>query len=246
MGEFHMPKTIIATLSVGVLFLLYFGSAKYAVPKKNSSLETTEKKSEVTKIPNSVGKNQVFSMRNTFVTEEKNHYLSLEEEKVFFKEAEDFFLKIAISTLNQEVLHPRLSRLNERLEKGANSILRTLSLVAQTDDEVQQRIALVEYLNYRMKWSNEIHEKVQNLIQAPVERNASLRYVAASLAEKAELTRGLSRVNASMALQVLRNISNQKLRKLAEAHAFEGFLDAGLSRENALSYLQDVNPDFKK
>lgn len=172
--------------------------------------------------------------------------LDAEDTKEFFAELETVFLTKATASLNGDALRTHLGRLNERGERGVRSILNQLAKVPKSDKEVQTRLALVDYLRYRMRWDPKLPKAAFDLAVTPIAADTPRRYKAVLMADKAELVNGLSRVNWALAADAIAAESDPTLKDLFAYEAFHGLLSAGQSREEALRAVQTVAPAFSE
>jgi hypothetical protein len=171
--------------------------------------------------------------------------LSAEEQKIFFSELEQFYTKIAISTVNPDVLRPRLQGLNARGHAGVISIIKTLEKPAQKDKEVGVRLALVDYLKYRSRWDPTTQDRIVSLVTSKLDLNTNDRYLAIDIADRAELIGGLASTNWEKASAALVGIKDETLRKYATAEAFVSLQESGISRVKAIEQMKKLDPNFK-
>jgi len=128
---------------------------------------------------------------------------------------------------------------------GVRSILNRLNATPTSDGEVKERLALVDYLRYRLRWDENLSQKIEQVILKPIDESASPRYQAPLYAEKSELLGALAQKNWDSAAQTLTRIQNQRLKKIALVEAYLSLLDSGLSREEAKIQVQKITPDFQ-
>ncbi len=170
--------------------------------------------------------------------------LNSAEEKVYFQEMEDLFLKKLPRTVDTDKLMDEIIKLNERYYRGRRSVLNQLSKAPQNDKQVSQRLAFVDYLSYRMRWDEFARREVASIIAQPIKKETPKRYQAAYLADKRELMRGLAQHDWELALRTLGKMEKSYNRSLASVAAYFTRLQSGVSEEQVMADIRTVYPSF--
>ena len=173
--------------------------------------------------------------------------LSMEapERQQFYSEIATVFGSMTISGASAEQLNAALSRLNERGQLGLKEVVRSLSKPARTDPEVRERLFLVDYLNYRLRWDEEAKAAAIQLASCSIPNSTPLRYRATTIAEQAEIIEGIARVDWNTAADLIGQSKNRQIRRLASSAAYYHFIETGLDEGEALTRVRSVNPEFK-
>lgn len=144
--------------------------------------------------------NEVLSQKK----KEMSESLSFHERQTFFSEIQYVFLDQAPHVLDPDRLRADLIRLNERGEKGVQSIFESLQKIPITEAEGKRRISYIDYLSYRMRWDPTVQEKAKSWILDGSENDAmSSKSLSMILADKTELLSGLARANRQEAQETL-------------------------------------------
>jgi hypothetical protein len=179
----------------------------------------------------------------TYVEGNANH-LSPDEREAFFDDISQVFGTIGVATVDAESMAPHLSKLNARGVPGLSAVVAELNEPPTTDPGVQQRIHLVDYLNYRMRWDPMAKTLARQIIETKVPEQTPLRYQAATIIEKSDMISGLAAVDWNEAADALRALGNSRLRRIALKSAFESLVDHGETKEEALAKIRNIDHDF--
>lgn len=146
--------------------------------------------------------------------------------------------------LDKTLLQSELSRLNAEGSRGVHHILKNLSSSAfDPSRDTSLRIAMVDYLVYRMKFDEHTAETVSQFIQKPLPKTAEKRNQAALLAERAELTGGLSKYRWEDVKRILTATEDPLLVNLALYESYYALVQIH-SPEKTLEMIHEVSPDF--
>lgn len=171
--------------------------------------------------------------------------LSPEEERAFFQEITTVFLELQPAVVDSEQLMPHVIKLNERYRRGVRSILNKLATPAHDDKQVRDRLGMIDYLTYRLKWDERARQDVSELVSAAIPSDASLRYKAAAYGEKLELFAGLVNNSWSVALETLSQIKDPYLAQKAAQLAYAVRLESGAASASTEDEIKLVVPSFK-
>jgi hypothetical protein len=166
------------------------------------------------------------------------------EKKQFYTELTEFFSKIALSTLDKEALKPRLSKLNERGAAGVNAIVETLEQSPQSDDDVESRLPMIDYLVYKSRFDSQAKEQLEKLASKPIENSVPVRYRAMLLADRAELLGGLAGIDWDKAAKIIASTKDKLQRSLMANEAYYNLVARGTSSDHAVSLIKEVHPNF--
>ena len=234
-----------------IVFFLLVGRSRLADTKQNikESVDATEKKTELHSIK--LGQNAASvappDTHRSLVLSPNSEMPSLnaDEKEVFFKEIAHIFGTLGVATIDPAVMEPHLSRLNGRGAAGLVALVGALARPALSDPAVQQRIHLIDYLNYRIKWDPMAKSMARALILAPIPKDSELRYQATSMIEKSEILAGLVAVDWDEAVATLRALDNDRIKRIALKSAFEVLINQGHGKEDALAKVKIIDPLFR-
>jgi hypothetical protein len=171
--------------------------------------------------------------------------LPANEEKVFLKEVETFFTS-GFRIINPEAKNKLLSKLNERNRRGARSILNILRQVSTDDETVRQKLALVDYLSYRLQFDLSLKEQIVELISEDVSKIENIRYRGTRIAENAELLEKLAKEDPAKALVALKQISDPVAKKWSAHSAYDGLVMGGKTDQEAFEAIRSVYRAFNR
>ncbi len=171
--------------------------------------------------------------------------LTTAQENVFVAELTSVFTDLIIHTIDRDAIRIALSNLNRRGRAGVDLIKKELSRAPTNETEIRQRLGMVDYLKYRIRWDEQVQEDISSIIRSPLQPETSKKYLAAAIMDRAELLNGLAHANQDLAVKLFKEIHNPLLRKMASHELFYSFIEKGLPREIALQEIQKIIPGFR-
>ncbi len=229
-----IPATFL--LLVATVVIHFSGRKSVINPEVNKPL-----KASTTTVPQEAG-----SLSKTPTAPHgKSERLSQKEEVKFVGELENMFRDQAVHAADPESLRPVLSALNARGRAGVVSIVARLGSTPTSDQEVHLRLSLVDYLKYRVRWDKQVQDDIAKIVSDPIPQNAPPKWVAAIIADRAELLNGLAHVNWEKAADLLRSLPASKLKEVASFEVWMSLVEQGMPREAALKQVQNINPAYR-
>ncbi|SMF07847.1 hypothetical protein [Pseudobacteriovorax antillogorgiicola] len=169
--------------------------------------------------------------------------LPAKEEEAFVGEVEAMFMG-SVRSLNDEQIRVTLANLNQRGHRGVASILQRLSHNPYDTHELSQRLALVDYLGYRMKFDPMTRFRVFEYLQQPIDHIKPAKVKAMKLNENIEVLKALARYDPDAAIAKLSAIKDPIYRSYAAVHIETGFLLAQMPKDQARQRIRDVYPSY--
>lgn len=170
--------------------------------------------------------------------------LPKEEEIKFYMEIEDFFKNRAISTLNDEQINQKLSNLNERRTSGVQSIVNTLRQPPTDGKQSFQNLFLVDYLNYRSRWDDNVNTEIRNLVLQDLSAIKDDVALAAMIGDRVDLLRNRAVSDWETALQLVNEIPGEILSKRAAAEVYLVATGSGIPSEIVTHEIRKIRPNF--
>lgn len=234
----------ISAVILGITFYLFNLKQRQEAPTSRSEGINPAQKSELSQLQeNKFPKNQ-----NTKNVDEKESELikslSDQEKREFFDEIRGVFSKLILSSLDKETLKIHLSKLNQRGEAGMNAVVESLEKIPSSDEGIETRLALIDYLVYRSKFDTKSRDNLKILASSPMDPSTPSRYRAVILADKAELVGGLAGLDWTAASKIIGSTQDNLQRTLMISEAYEGIIAKGGSSEYATSLIREIQPDF--
>jgi hypothetical protein len=115
-----------------------------------------------------------------------------------------------------------------------------------SDRDIEPRLALIDYLVYRAKFDPKAKQQLVRVASTPIPDGTPDRYLAASLADRAEMTGGLAGLDWETASNVIRNTKEPLLKQLMSSESYYTLVAHGAGRDYALSLVQEAFPDFTR
>ncbi len=236
---------------VAIFFSCYYFYSKHSEPQVSKTkinkpmfIETDDQIFYETDTPNST--KDVGIMENQknidyFVFEP----LPKDEEVIFFEDIEAMFLG-STRSINDQNIKNQLIRLNDRGFRGVSSILKKLSLIPTDTNNISVRLAMVDYLGYRMKFDSLTRNKVQDHLDQPLKGISPPKIKAMRMNENIEILKYLARYDSDLALTRLAQIKDPIYRSYAAVNIETGFLLAEMPPDIARERIREVYPQYDK
>lgn len=170
--------------------------------------------------------------------------LPKEEEIKFYNEIENFFKNRAISSLNDEKINQTLSNLNERRKSGVRSIVNTLGQPPTDRNQSFQNLFLIDYLNYRSRWDENVNAEVRNLLVQDLSAIKNDIALAAMIGDRVDLFHNMAVIDWEKALQLVNEIPGEILKKRAEVEVYLVATGLGISKDVVANEIKKVRPEF--
>lgn len=168
-----------------------------------------------------------------------------DEGKKFTSDVTRVFGTLVISSPNPEYLRRHLAKLNEQGKSAIDFISKELSHPASQDSEVKQRLYLIDYLNYRLRWDQAAMEQARQIVEEPIPANTPIRYRATTIVEKSEIIEGIARVNWKLAAELIIATNSDQIKRLASSASYYALVDGGKTKEEAKRMVKTINPNFR-
>ena len=167
------------------------------------------------------------------------------KEEEFLSDVENLFGKVLIAGLDKEATREHLSRLNERGVAGAKLIALKLTQPPLEEVEIRARIAFADYLLYRARFDLESRQLALELSKSVPSESIPTKIRGAMFAERGELLGGLVAIDFEETKDVLANLKNPLLRRIAAAETVIRLTQEGMKLEDARSKVKAVIPEYK-
>lgn len=111
--------------------------------------------------------------------------------------------------------------------------------------DLDVRMAMVDYLKYRVGFDDSVLIEVENLIKEKIPSEFPTKQRAFATADKAELAGGLAAVDWERTRNSINALMDPLLIDLALSESYYGLISSGKSSVEALKYCKDINPRFE-
>lgn len=176
---------------------------------------------------------------------ENSRTLSPAETQAFVKEIDQTFAVLMVAGVNSDQINKSLSRLNERREAGVRAVLEILSSVPRNDEEVRERISMVDYLLYRSRWDEDTRGEAIRLATTPVPNSGSSKFKAAVTVERSEIIGRMAAIDWSLTSKALQSIEHPSTRRVAAAEAVFALAEQGMPMSDARKKVKEVVPEYQ-
>jgi len=177
------------------------------------------------------------------VIDQTSLFMSVKDKETFLNEVALVFAS-APNSLDREDLHRKISRLNERGDAATAAVVEFLQKSPSSDNDIEPRLAMIDYLVYRAKFDMKAKHHLIDLASTPIPEGIPERYLASSLADRAEMTGGLAGLDWQAASNIIRATQDSLLKQLMTSESYYNLLAHGAGRDYALSLVQEVSPYF--
>ena len=242
-----LARTQWVGLALAVLAMLLVGVHLFEAKQEKITLEAADAReasatSGIQSIPPS--ETRVSPPSKSLEMDDRPRQFDAKERAAFFEGIAHVFGTIGVATVDPATMAPHLSRLNARGVEGLKAVVSELEKPALSDQAVQQRIHLIDYLNYRIRWDPQAKVAARQLIARPLSDSTPPRYRATTIIEKSEMIGGLAVIDWSETADLLRSMDNGRIKRIAMKSAFASLVEHGQGKEEALAKIRAVEPSF--
>ena len=146
-----------------------------------------------------------------------------------------------LGSLNKVKQSEVLSELNRKSEPWIPNLIRILESESVEKNQ-SERLAIVDYFRYRMRWDLQLRAQIFDLSRWPLAEDLVTR--GNQLAERAELGSEFILLNQSEGRNLVKSINDEDLRRLMVSEMYSRLLEANNTSEYAKVKILEIDPKF--
>lgn len=167
-------------------------------------------------------------------------HLNQNDEITFYEKIKNIFDRSESAFISPELSRQYLQEINEQAKIGLNNIFKTLNSTPVSNSDVIDRLYLVDYLRYRMKFDQDTVKLVEKFILTELDQSISTHFKAAIIADKAELIGHLATLKPDKSIKVYQLLDDSVVKNSIRNELIIGLKLSNINESQINYYLSEI------
>ena len=163
------------------------------------------------------------------------------EQQELYQSLEQLFVNRLPTVIDPRQLRPQLLAINAQ---GSKAVQMMFAGLQSAKTPVTTRLAIVDYLRYRLRWDDGLSDLVLGYIEQEIETDDQ-QFQALSMADKAELLGAIAKRDRLLARQVAETIDRPLFRNIISYEIYHALLETGEQPLIAQQFVKSFHRGFK-
>ena len=163
------------------------------------------------------------------------------EQQELYQNLEQLFVDRLPTVVDPRQLRPQLLAINAQ---GSEAVQTMFAGLRSAETPVTTRLAIVDYLRYRLRWDDSLSDLVLEYVKQEIEPGDQ-QFQALSMADKAELLGAITKGDRLLARQVAETIDRPLFRNIISYEIYHALLESGEHPTIAQQFVRSFHRGFK-